>query len=529
MRRARIWFETALFLLALLLTLLGAVGRFDETVANTLYFLAWCAALFLLFSLGLRLPLYLKGRYAAAVVIGLVVIAAGVGLLANIGLYRHDVHFDVTAAGRYTAPPQLTAAARDLDRDVEVSYFYNSQDGEALTAKDVLLGVARRYPHLRVRAFDLDKEVVNARSLGVWTYNSAIVEVEGRRTEVDNTVDLQDVAFAVERVLRQQTPIVCFVTGHGEPYARSSHVHFSHQEVYGRSEATTLEAPDDGVERLKLAIEAIGYTDRAVDLSSAHTLPAECEVVADIGPRSAYLPEEAWVLRGYLAGGGRLLLMVDPEFPVIPDVQALLAKVGVEIGAGMVLDPLNHSGPQEDRVAVPYYPSHLITDRIALTVFPGPRPIRLAAKVPEINAAELVGTSKDSYVRMPATAIAAYNSPQMPVPVLSETPHGPQTLAVALGGNWPDDGKNAFRLVVVGSAGFATNAFFPYGSNGDLAVSIIRWLAGDIKAPKLKPAAYSLPEIRLTARQMRATFLLVEVLLPLTVILAGIVVWRQRR
>jgi len=58
---------------------------------------------------------------------------------------------------------------------------------------------------------------------------------------------------------------------------------------------------------------------------------------------------------------------------------------------------------------------------------------------------------------------------------------------------------------------------------------MIRWLAGDIKAPKLEPANYSLPEIRLTARQMRATFLIVEVLLPLSVILAGIVVWRQRR
>jgi ABC-type uncharacterized transport system len=528
-RRARIWFEAALFLLALAMALLGAVGRFDETVANSLYFLAWCAALLLLLSLGLRLPLHLRGRYAAIVLAGLIVVATGIGLLANVALYRHDVHFDVTAAGRYTAPPQLTAAARDLDRDVEVSYFYNSQDGDALTAKDVLLGVARRYPHLRVRALDLDKEVVTARALGVWTYNSAVVAAEGRRTEIDNTVDLQDVAFAVERVLRRQTPVVCFVTGHGEPYGRSSHVHFSHQEVYGRSESTTLEAPDDGVDRLKLAIEAIGYTDRAVELSSTHVLPAECEVVADIGPRGAYLPVEAEALRAYLARGGRLLLMYDPEFPVTSDVQALLAKVGVEVGAGMVLDPLNHSGPEEDKVAVPYYPPHLITERIALTVFPGPRPIRLATKIPEISAVEVVSTSKDSYVRLPATAVAAYTSPQAPVPAPPEAPHGPQTLAAALDGNWPDGERNRFRLVVVGSASFATNAFFPYGSNGELAVSIIRWLAGDIKAPKLRPADYSLPEIQLTARQMRATFLVVEVLLPLSVILAGIVVWRQRR
>jgi ABC-type uncharacterized transport system involved in gliding motility auxiliary subunit len=106
---------------------------------------------------------------------------------------------------------------------------------------------------------------------------------------------------------------------------------------------------------------------------------------------------------------------------------------------------------------------------------------------------------------------------------------GPRLLAAAVQGIWPGAGTAPFRLVLVGNASFAGNAFFPYASNGDLAVSMIRWLAEDVGTPLLKPESYSLPEMRLTHRQMQVTFLLVEVVLPLSVMLFGAAVWWRRR
>lgn len=520
--------EIALFALALLLALIGALGAADEHAANSFYFGAWCAALLLLLSLGLRLPLHLRGRYAG-VRAGVVVAAAlGLGLLANIALYRHDAHFDLTATGRYTAPPELATVADSLDRDVTVTYFYNSQDPDALAAKDVLAVVARRDRHLKIRALDLDKELVAARDYGVRIYNTAVVESEGRRTDVDNTADLRDLAFAIERVLRERMPAVCFVTGHAEPYGAGGHVHLGHTETL-EGAATTLEAPAAGIERLQMGIEAIGYTDRALALPAISAIPADCAVIADIGPRSGYGPDEVRLLGNYLAHGGRLLLMYDPEFPVTPELQALLAQAGVQVGAGIVLDPTNHAGTDDEKVVVPYYPPHPITEQVALTVLPAPRPIRLLGKVPDIQATALITTSKDSYVRAGAaaatlTAAPAAGSLQMPA-----GGHGAATLAVALQGKWPEGEQNPFRLVLVGSATFATNAFFPYASNGDLAVSMIRWLASDTGRPKLKPISYSLPEVRLTHHQMQATFFVIEILLPLSVIMLGVLVWRRRR
>jgi hypothetical protein len=521
-------FEIALFAVALLLAMIGAFNA-DRHAANTWFFAAWCAALLLLFSLGLRLPLHLRGRYAQLGAGGVVVGALALGLLANIALYRHDAHFDLTAAGAYTPPQELATVAGSLDRDVAVTYFYNSQDPDALTAKDVLAVVARRARHLKVRALDLDKELVAARNYGVRIYNTAVVESEGRRTDVDNTADLRDVAFAIERVLRERTPVVCFVTGHAEPYGAGGHVHLGHTETLEGAE-TTLEAPQGGIERLQMAIEAIGYSDRALPLPAATAIPDDCAVVADVGPRSGYSPDEVRLLQAYLARGGRLLLLYDPEFPATPELQALLTQAGVELGAGIVLDPTNHAGADDEKVVVPYYPPHPITEQVALTVLPGPRPIRLLGKVRDLQATALITTSNDSYVRAgAASATLASAQAVAPPQAKDEAAHGPRTLAVALQGHWPEGDQREFRLVLVGSSTFASNAFFPYASNGELAVSMIRWLAGDTGRPKLKPISYSLPEVRLTHHEMQATFLVIEILLPLSVILLGVFVWRRRR
>ena len=181
-----------------------------------------------------------------------------------------------------------------------------------------------------------------------------------------------------------------------------------------------------------------------------------------------------------------MLLAYDPRFPVLPELAALLNEVGLSIEDGVVVDPVNHYGTDQEQAAVPYYPPHPITEQIALTVFPGARPISLRGRFAGLTS--LIGTSKDSYVR-----------PLDPSGHSADEP-GPRLLAAAVQGSWPGTGGTPFRLVLVGNASFAANAFFPYASNGDLAVSMIRWCAEDTATPLLKSESYSLPEMRLTHR-----------------------------
>ncbi|MBO0736537.1 MAG: Gldg family protein [Alphaproteobacteria bacterium] len=522
--------------IALLLTALGlgglAFGPVGEATADVLYFGSWCAAMLLIFSLGLRLPLHPRGPLARLLAPGLIATAFGLVLFGNVALYRHDAHFDATVTGRYTPPPELEKVARQLRGDVVLTYFYNSKDENADAAKQVLAVAARRYPHLRVRSLDLDTEFTAARDYGVKLYNTVVVEAQGRRTQVENTVDLRQMAYAIERALQQRMQTVCFMTGHGEHYT-PGHVHYAHREILGgeqQSGSGLLEAPAEGLDRLKLAIETVGYSDRAINATTLPAIPQDCAIVADFGAVNAYTPADVSALKGYLLRGGHLLLAYDPRFSVSPELASLLDEVGLRAGHGVVVDPTNHYGTDQEQVAVPYYPPHPITEQIALTVFPEARPIRLQRAVGGIKVAELIATSKDSYVR-PVLA-AAGSDPTLPSLAsgggVGRGPLTPQLIAAAVQGTWPGGGQAPFRLILVGNASFASNAFFPYASNGDLAVSMVRWLAADT-TPQLKPETYSLPEIRLTHRQMQVTFLTVEVLLPLSVALIGVAVWWRRR
>ena len=522
LRSPRLLFEAVLFLLALGFGA-SAFSSLEEAVADALYFCAWCAAMLLIFTLGLRLPLHLQGRRAFAAGFGIVAAALAIALLGNIALYRHDAHFDATVNERFTPPPELATIARSLQQDVVFTYFYNNKDDDAYAAKQVLAVVGRQQPRLKVRVLDLDTELTAARDYGVKMYNTAIVEAEGRRTQIENTVDLRQMAYAIERVLQRRTQTVCFITGHGEHYT-PDHVHYSHVETLGGDKpgrSDVLEAPPDGLDRLKLAIETIGYSDRAIEPATLPAVPEDCAVVADIGATNAYAPAEVQVLSDYLARGGHVLLAYDPRFPVAPELASLLAEMGLALENGVVVDPLNHYGTDQEEAAVPYYPPHPITEQIALTVFPSARPIRLRGSVAGLTAAELVATSKDSYVRPLDPTLHTTDAPAAAT--------GPRLLAAAAQGTWPGGARAQFRLVLVGDASFAANAFFPYASNGDLAVSMIRWLAEDTAAPLLKPETYSLLEMRLTHRQIQVTFLLVEALLPLSVMVFGAAVWWRRR
>ena len=151
---------------------------------------------------------------------------------------------------------------------------------------------------------------------------------------------------------------------------------------------------------------------------------------------------------------------------------------------------------------MPYYPPHPITERLALTVFPQVRPIHVVPPPAGVSTSVLAASSQDSYRRPPSAAGDAVSGRSRSAPDVED--RGAQALAVALEGVWPGASPDKhFRLVVAGTSKFATNEYFPYVSDGELSVAMVRWLAADDATPGVTPQTYDLPEIVLTSRQMR--------------------------
>ena len=524
----------ALIAAAVLFGALGFAG-YGERTSNSLLFAAWLLTLLTLFALAVRLPLRGRGsQWTAWAANALIVCGAlGAAIAANVALYRHDVHFDATREGQNSPPRQLTDVVDQLRSPLSLVYFYNASDPNALAVREMIEIAARNHPLLAFRAIDLDKEPGLARDIGVHSYNTAVLQAGDRKALVENVTDAARIGYAALRVLRQRAETVCFVTGHGETFRpMPGHYHFSHVETLRGHDTPgaddVLVAEPAQLDRLQLALNEIGFEMRPLVMATASAIPTDCSVVAEIGPRTALAAGEADLLADYLRDGGRLVMLIDPQFPVGGDLQSrLLTPLGVSSEPAIVIDPLNHFRTDPDKVAVPYYPPHPITAHLALTVFAQTRPIHLGQPLAEVRASVLAASSQDGYPRPSSSGggitVAAGAQP-------AEVEHGAQALAVALEGSFPGASPDKrFRLVIAGTSKFATNEYFSYVSNGELSVAIMRWLAEDEASPNLAPRTYSVPEIVLTSAQMRNTFIWLEIMLPLGTALLGVAMWWRRR
>jgi gliding motility-associatede transport system auxiliary component len=486
--------------------------------AAVLWFFGVFAALAVLFAAGLRLSVP-AGDPSRWFVRGAIICAAiGFTVLADMALYRHDGHLDLTREQAFTPSPQASEIVRHLPQPIDLTYFYQKQDPAARSVTTMLELLARLNPKLRVATVDADQNPALANRMGVRVYNTAVLRAGTRRVEVFTT-DEREIALAMLRVTRGRDTVVCFLAGHGEYDIDNFefHTHFEGAQSHSHDAEgmPVVQMQQHGLGRLRRAIEKLGLLARKVAVSEP--VPGDCAAVVEANPRTRYTPPEADVLRAYLANGGSLLMLVEPDYPVDESLAAVLAATGVRVADGVIVDPAEHYFADQQMLAVTRYTRHPITRGLALSIYPGARPVENAA-AGEVRSTVLFFSSSQSYLI----------NPREPVHIVGSAPRSSFPLAVAAEGHLSSS-TNPFRLVVVGDADCVSNSFFPYLSNADFVLASIAWLLREEKAPTMKPPMEVLPMVTLTGVQVRWIFIATVVLMPGSVALLGGVVWWHRR
>jgi hypothetical protein len=492
---------------------------------NGLLFIVVIAALGVLFAAALRVPVGRLGwpRWLGRGLMGGGALAAAVA--ANIALFRNDSHLDLTASKAFTPAPEVEQLVRDLRADVDLVYFFQKADPAGRNAKLLVELLGRVSPRLHVRTIDPDQYPGVASRYQVRGYNVAVLDSGGRRVLVNSTSD-RDIGLGILRVTRAEAKTVCFAVGHGEYDIDNMEYHTHFEGAGGHSHSgegsVVVLMEQHGFGRVRRALEGLGLATRKVALSTAGRVPPECTVLVDGGPRTRSTPPEVEALSDYLSRGGATLLLLDLGFPVDPSLAGLLGRMGLRVGEGLVDDPAEHYFTDEQMVAVTSYPPHPITQGLALSFFPGVRPLELVPAAPGVSAEPLALSSAESFVR-PLRA----GPPDGAVP----TRRGQRLLAAASSGTLGQDpASKPFRAVVIGDADFASNSFFPYMSNADLLLSSLAWLAREERASTLKPAVEVLPRVSLTGRQVNGIFAAMVLVLPgLAALAGGLLWWRRRR
>jgi hypothetical protein len=504
-------------------------GEFD--IGAYLWLFGWAIAVAVLFFTGLRLPLQTRLKRGKTLLFnaGIVIAAIAVAVLANIALILHDVHVDMTREKLYTPSSQAMAVVDELRQPVKLTYFYRGQDPAGRRMKDVLDVMGRRNAMLAVRTIDPDREPSAAQAYGVRVSNAAILEAEGRKVVVQTT-DEAEVAIGIQRVLRQKVITACFLEGHNEFPMDNFEFHTHMEGVAGHSHddasSKVVQTTGHGIGRLRRALEAQGYEARKVVLATSPVVPPECRVLIVANPRTTFLPAESAAIETYLTNGGSLFAMFDLGFVLEPRLAALAAKLGARLPQETVVDPLSHYSTDAEMVAVAAYEQHPISHNISMTFFPGIRPLQPVAPAQGVKSAPLLLSSRDSYVRNVQSVNAAVVDSNGSAD--DGQRRGPRVMALTAQGNLSASSPE-FRAVVIGDGDFASNSFLPYLANSDFAMAIVRWLVREERTATVSSRIPVPPMILLSGGQMTAIFLLVEILLPLSVLALGGIVWWRRR
>jgi ABC-type uncharacterized transport system involved in gliding motility auxiliary subunit len=355
--------------------------------------------------------------------------------------------------------------------------------------------------------------------MGVRMYNAALLMSQGRRVEVISTDD-REIALGITRLLRDDRRALCFATGHGEYDIDNQefHTHFegSHNHRHDAGGMAVVNMEQHGLGRLRRALDKLGYRVQKTNLAAGGTepVPADCAALVIANPRTRFAPPDVQRLERHLHNGGNLLLLVEPDYETGDELAALLRRAGVALGEGVVVDPIGHYYTDEQMIAIERYAPHPAMLGLALSFYPGARPLALVP-ADGVKGTALFATSAK------ATLVARGRGGVDATPAV-------RTLAIASEGTLGAQSK-PFKLAVVGDADFASNSFYPYLANADVVLGLTAWLRGEPRGPTLKPAVEVLPTVAMTNAQMQSVFVACVVLLPGLCALIGMGVWWRRR
>jgi ABC-type uncharacterized transport system involved in gliding motility auxiliary subunit len=475
---------------------------------------------------------------AVGAVVFIAIIAAVQYIVVN-----NPKRWDLTQTGSYTLASQSKKVMEEFKAKkipLETLAFYETKEvGARDKVRDLLDQYREEYSGFKYSFIDPDQERSVAIKHKVESYPMLIIKA-GNKEERISTADEESFTNACLKLLRDEVKKVYFLKGHGE-------LSVDARESSGMSIA-------------KRQIEKQNYVTEELVLLQSASVPADASILVIAGPLTDPMDTELDQIRQYLKSGGKLLVTLHPF--KTPKLTAMLKDYGFETTDDIVVDRMSRAlGGDYLMPVITTYVNFPITKNFNVaSFFPEARSVRAKKETSaSIDAKELAMTSPMSWTineKQLESQIADFDEKtgkRGPIPVMAVSTYtdveglaskgaSPKGTPAAEEPEFDKETKEGerqdetsekkirkARIVVFGSAKFASDKFFKLQGNGDLFMNTVSWLAEEEGLISIRPKSPKAQPVILSSNETLSVFLLVVVIIPVLWFAAGVAVFVYRR
>ena len=404
--------------------------------------------------------------------------------------------FDISRDARNSLSSKSMAALDLLPHALEVIAVVPEETAVRAGIAEFFLRYQRYKPDLRLSFLDPRRDPDGAQARGA-RLGEVLLEFDGRSERLTR-LDESATTNALARLARGDERWITFLANNGE-------------------RRVEREANHD-LSRFAEYLERRGLHVREYVLGQTDAIPSNTAVLVLASPTVAYVPSEIDEINRYVAAGGNLLWLTEPDAPAA--LAPLERALGFERFPGTIVDPIGLAKFKNPAYAISLeqIDHALMADFNQTLAFPFAAAL-VAKPNLDWHAAILAQTGDEAWTETgPFTGNVGFDAP--------DEVQGSLALAIALT-KARKHGEQ--RIVVIGDGDFLANSFVDNLGNSEFGRRLLDWLCADDALIDIAVAEVADAVLTLEMWQRLTIFLFFGVVLPVTLAINGGVRWWRRR
>ena len=360
---------------------------------------------------------------------------------------------------------------------------------------------------VRLEIINPDLNPEQAQADGVENQRQVVLKL-GDQSEVLGSVAEQSVVNAIQRLQRHDDRLVIFLEGH--------------------KEAGLFDDSSAGLTDIASALKIKGFKLQPHSLLATGSLPKNTSFVVLAAPKQNYLPEEVKILTAYIAQGGNLLWLSEPNQTAgLENLQKTLA-ITIPQGRLLSIDDKPRIDVNSPTI-IPitrYGDAELMQAQQGQTLFSYATLVQRDLSEKAVwDFDNILTTSSKVWLETNATEL----SKNIQFDADTDDIAGPVNLGIALSRKVEHKKSKQQRIVVIGDSTFMRNGFIGYAGNVELTEHLFNWLSANEDLLVIKDKVAPDTKIEMPEWQLYSIALFFLFILPISLLVFGVWRWVARK